>query len=66
MSALVCALRLIRVTALGLIDNATGDEIDMVALQHEIAASPGCSNRLSKMDTLFRARSTAGNLRHGP
>lgn len=62
-TALVCALYLARVTALGAIANAAGDEIDMVAVQHEIGGIRGMLEHFSKMDTCLsridRENSTA-------
>src|ERR1022692_3752905 len=54
-TALVCALHLARVTALGAIANADGDEIDLVAVQHEVPRDVRTSCRRWM---LFQARST--------
>jgi hypothetical protein len=42
---------LARVTALGSIANAAADEIDLVAVEHEIGGIRGLLAQFSKMDT---------------
>jgi len=53
LTALVCARYLASVTALGAIANVAGDEIDLVAVQHEIGGVCGMLEQFSTMDTCF-------------
>jgi hypothetical protein len=53
LTALVCALYLASVTALGAIANVAGDKIDVVAVQHEIGGVRLMLEQFSRMDTCF-------------
>ena len=65
-TALVCALHLARVTALGAIANADGDEIDLVAVQHEVDGIPGMLEQVLEGGCCFKHDRPGRALRHGP
>jgi hypothetical protein len=54
---------LARVTALGVIANAAGDEIDFVAVQHEIDGIPGMLEQVLEGGSCFKHDRPARALR---